>query len=138
VPFHPQTKINRIAVGNEILATSNKSLIAQLLPAMKELKSAFDSANVTDVQVSMPHSLGILSSSEPPSFGRFRSRYDKVVFSVIEKGKQRWVERLGGAMRIKRGKQRWVERLRGTMRRERGQGPIGEGEGLACGVAEPP
>jgi hypothetical protein len=29
-------------------------------------------------------------------------------------------------MRIERGKQRWVERLRGTMRRERGQGLAGE------------
>jgi hypothetical protein len=49
MPFHPQTKINRIAVSNEILATSDESLIAHLLPAMKALKSALDSANVTDV-----------------------------------------------------------------------------------------
>jgi hypothetical protein len=49
LPFHPQTKINSIAVGNEILATSEKSLIVHLLPAMKALKSALDSANVTDV-----------------------------------------------------------------------------------------
>lgn len=83
LPFHPRTKINRIAVGNEILATSDKSLIAHLLPAMKALKSALDSANVTDVQVSTPHSLGILSSSEPPSSGRFRRGYDKVVFAPM-------------------------------------------------------
>jgi hypothetical protein len=37
-------------------------------------------------------------------------------------------------MRIERGKQRWVERLRGTMRRERGQGLVGEDEGLARGT----
>jgi hypothetical protein len=53
---------------------------------------------------------------------------------VIERGKQGWVEQLGGTMRIERGKQRWVERLRGTMRRERGQGLVGEDEGLACGT----
>lgn len=70
-------------MGNEILATSDKSLIARLLPAMKALKSALDLANITDIQVSTPHSLGILSSSEPPSTGRFRRGYDKVIFAPI-------------------------------------------------------
>ncbi|XP_075635563.1 glucan endo-1,3-beta-glucosidase isoform X1 [Castanea sativa] len=83
LPFHPQTKINIIAVGNEILATSDKSLIAHLLPAMKALKSALDLAKVTDIHVSSPHSLGILSSSEPPSSGRFRRGYDKLIFAPI-------------------------------------------------------
>ncbi|KAG2673477.1 hypothetical protein I3760_13G092600 [Carya illinoinensis] len=83
VPFYPQTKINRIAVGNEILATSDKSLIAHLLPAMKTLKQALDLANVTGVQVSTPHSLGILSASEPPSSGRFRRGYDRAIFAPI-------------------------------------------------------
>ncbi|KAG6681455.1 hypothetical protein I3843_13G080600 [Carya illinoinensis] len=83
VPFYPQTKINRIAVGNEILATSDKSLIAHLLPAMKALKQALDLANVTGIQVSTPHSLGILSASEPPSSGRFRRGYDRAIFAPI-------------------------------------------------------
>jgi hypothetical protein len=38
-------------------------------------------------------------------------------------------------MRIERGKQRWVERLRGTMRRERGQGLAGE---MRVWPVEPP
>ncbi|KAJ7969276.1 Glucan endo-1,3-beta-glucosidase [Quillaja saponaria] len=83
LPFHPQTIINRIAVGNEILATSDKTLIAHLLPAMKALNSALKLANVTNIQVSTPHSLGILSSSEPPSAGSFRRGYDRVVFAPI-------------------------------------------------------
>jgi exo-beta-1,3-glucanase (GH17 family) len=83
LPFHPKTKINLIAVGNEILATSDKSLIAHLLPAMKALKSALDLANVSDVHVSTPHSLGILSASEPPSSGRFRKGYDRAIFAPI-------------------------------------------------------
>lgn len=84
LPFHPRTVINRIAVGNEILATSDKSLIAHLLPAMKSLHSALKLANVTDIQVSTPHSLGILApNSEPPSAGRFRRGYDKVVFAPM-------------------------------------------------------
>jgi hypothetical protein len=83
LPFHPGTKFNRIAVGNEILATSDKSLIAHPLPAMKALKSALELANITDIQVSTPHSLGILSSSEPPSSGRFRRGYDRAIFAPI-------------------------------------------------------
>ncbi|KAK4270716.1 hypothetical protein QN277_019491 [Acacia crassicarpa] len=83
LPFHPKTIINRIAVGNEILATSDKALIAHLLPAMKALHSALTLANVTHVQVSTPHSLGILASSEPPSSGQFRHGYDRAIFAPI-------------------------------------------------------
>lgn len=84
LPFHPRTVINRIAVGNEIVATSDKSLIAHLLPAMKSLHSALKLANVTGIQVSTPHSLGILApNSEPPSAGRFRRGYDKVIFAPM-------------------------------------------------------
>ncbi|XP_056166129.1 glucan endo-1,3-beta-glucosidase-like [Syzygium oleosum] len=83
LPFYPQTLINCIAVGNEILATSDKTLIARLLPAMKALHSALQVANVTNVQVTTPHSLGILSSSDPPSTGRFRRGYDRVIFAPI-------------------------------------------------------
>ncbi|PIA39123.1 hypothetical protein AQUCO_02700361v1 [Aquilegia coerulea] len=85
LPFYPQTKINRIAVGNEIIHYGDKNLIAHLLPAMKSIHSALNLANITDIQVSTPHSLGILSLSEPPSLGRFRRGYDKVIFSPILK-----------------------------------------------------
>lgn len=84
LPFHPKTIIHLIAVGNEIVATSDKSLIAHLLPAMKALHTALKLANVTDVQVSTPHSLGILApNSEPPSSGRFRRGFDRVVFAPM-------------------------------------------------------
>ncbi|KAF7801370.1 glucan endo-1,3-beta-glucosidase-like [Senna tora] len=83
LPFHPRTTINRIAVGNEILATSDKSLIAHLLPTMEALHSALSLANITTIQISTPHSLGILSSSEPPSSGRFRRGYDRAIFAPI-------------------------------------------------------
>nr|DAD28193.1 TPA_asm: hypothetical protein HUJ06_029661 [Nelumbo nucifera] len=82
-PFHPQTKINRIAVGNEIVATSDKNLIAHLLPAMRSLHAALVKAGIKDIQVSTPHSLGILSTSEPPSTGRFRRGYDRVIFAPM-------------------------------------------------------
>ncbi|KAG9454706.1 hypothetical protein H6P81_007610 [Aristolochia fimbriata] len=82
-PFYPATKINRIAVGNEIMATADKNLIAHLLPAMKSLHAALRLAGIRDVQVSTPHSLGILSASEPPSTGRFRRGYDRAIFAPM-------------------------------------------------------
>ncbi|KAK6144600.1 hypothetical protein DH2020_021420 [Rehmannia glutinosa] len=82
--FYPATKIRRIAVGNEILATGDKNLIAHLLPAMKSIHAALQSAEIADdIQVSTPHSLGILSVSDPPSSGRFRRGYDRVIFAPI-------------------------------------------------------
>lgn len=50
---------------------------------MRTLKSALDAANLSSVQVSTPHSLGILSTSEPPSTGRFRKGYDRLIFARI-------------------------------------------------------
>ncbi|CAI8617437.1 unnamed protein product [Vicia faba] len=83
LPFHPETAFNRIAVGNEILATSDKDLIAHILPAMKALHQALTLSNLTHIQVVSPNSLGILSSSEPPSAGSFRHGYDRAIFAPI-------------------------------------------------------
>ncbi|OMO91253.1 Glycoside hydrolase, family 17 [Corchorus olitorius] len=83
LPHHPETIIRYIAVGNEIQATSDKSLIAHLLPAMKALRSALDLANASSIKVTTPHSLGILSTSEPPSTGKFRKGYDKLIYAPI-------------------------------------------------------
>ncbi|XP_034704356.1 glucan endo-1,3-beta-glucosidase [Vitis riparia] len=83
LPFYPSTKINYVAVGNEIMATADKNLIGHLVPAMKALHNALLLAKITDIKVSTPHSLGILSISEPPSVGRFRRGYDKVIFAPM-------------------------------------------------------
>ncbi|OWM86706.1 hypothetical protein CDL15_Pgr015742 [Punica granatum] len=83
LPFHPATNINRITVGNEIHATHDNTLISRLLPALKSLHSALELANVTGVEVTTPHSLGILSASEPPSTGLFRRGYDRAIFAPI-------------------------------------------------------
>ncbi|GFS31176.1 glycosyl hydrolase superfamily protein [Actinidia rufa] len=83
LPFYLQTQIRRIAVGNEIIATADKTLIAHLLPAMKLLRSALHLAGITNVQVSTPHSLGILSTSDVPSSGRFRPTFDRVILAPI-------------------------------------------------------
>ncbi|XP_031486823.1 glucan endo-1,3-beta-glucosidase-like [Nymphaea colorata] len=82
-PFVPATNITRISVGNEILATADKNLIAHLLPAMRSLHNALSAAGLRHIQVSTPHSLGILSVSQPPSSGRFRRGYDRVIFAPM-------------------------------------------------------
>ncbi|XP_051120648.1 glucan endo-1,3-beta-glucosidase isoform X2 [Andrographis paniculata] len=81
----PATKIRRIVVGNEILSTRNKTLIAHLLPAMKSIHSALQSAGTTagEIQVSTPHSLSKISTSGAPSSGRFRHGYDRIIFAPI-------------------------------------------------------
>ena len=50
-PFHPQTRINRIVVGNEIMATANKPWISNLVPAMRTIHKALVLAGITNVQV---------------------------------------------------------------------------------------
>ncbi|KAG8654905.1 glucan endo-1,3-beta-glucosidase isoform X2 [Manihot esculenta] len=76
-PYVPATNIIRILVGNEVLSTANKLLIANLVPAMENLHTALVEASLdTKIKVSTPHSLGILSNSSPPSTGKFRQGYD--------------------------------------------------------------
>lgn len=84
LPFHPATRIRRIAVGNEIIATGDRNLIAHLLPAMISIHAALEAAGLAgDIQVSTPHTLGILTVSDPPSSGRFRRVYDRAIFAPI-------------------------------------------------------
>ncbi|GMG98262.1 hypothetical protein Nepgr_000102 [Nepenthes gracilis] len=84
LPHHPQTVIRYIAVGNEVHNTGDKVLMANLVRVMKSLYKALLRANVTTVKVTTPHSLGILSPySRPPSSGRFRRGYDRVLFAPI-------------------------------------------------------
>ncbi|URD83579.1 glucan endo-1,3-beta-glucosidase [Musa troglodytarum] len=82
-PFYPATNISLIAVGNEVLATSDRNLIAHLVPAMRSLSAALAASGFPLIRVSTPHSLGILSASEPPSTGRFRPGYDRVIFAPM-------------------------------------------------------
>lgn len=83
-PYTPATNIVRILVGNEILSTANKVLIAGLVPAMQTLHTALVAASLDRrIKVSTPHSLGILSSSSPPSTGKFRRGYDTHVLKPL-------------------------------------------------------
>ncbi|KAK9672417.1 hypothetical protein RND81_12G099100 [Saponaria officinalis] len=82
--FIHSTNIIRILVGNEVLSTGNKFLITNLVPAMETLHEALGSARLDrKIQVSTPHSLGVVSSSSPPSSGSFRQGYDEHVFRPL-------------------------------------------------------
>ncbi|KAG4130986.1 hypothetical protein ERO13_D09G180300v2 [Gossypium hirsutum] len=76
-PYTPATNIVRILVGNEVITTADKMLIGNLVPAMQTLHTALVAASLDRrIQVSTPHSLGVLSNSSPPSSGKFRLGYD--------------------------------------------------------------
>ncbi|XP_019237648.1 PREDICTED: glucan endo-1,3-beta-glucosidase isoform X2 [Nicotiana attenuata] len=77
LPHIPATNIVRILVGNEVISTANKLLIGSLVPAMETLHAALVERSLDRlIQISTPHSLGILASSSPPSTGKFRPGYD--------------------------------------------------------------
>ncbi|TKW31273.1 hypothetical protein SEVIR_2G094800v4 [Setaria viridis] len=82
-PYYPATDISLVAVGNEIMATADKTLINSLVPAMRALKAALVAAGFPKIRVSTPHSLGVLSVSEPPSASRFRDGFDRAVFAPM-------------------------------------------------------
>ncbi|OEL38724.1 Glucan endo-1,3-beta-glucosidase [Dichanthelium oligosanthes] len=82
-PYYPATDISLVAVGNEIMATADKALINNLVPAMRTLKAELVAAGFPKIRVSTPHSLGILSVSEPPSASRFRDGFDRAVFAPM-------------------------------------------------------
>lgn len=83
-PFTPATNIVRILMGNEVISTANRLLIANLVPAMQTLHIALVNASLDNkIQISTPHSLGILSNSSPPSSGKFRQGYDTHVLKPL-------------------------------------------------------
>ncbi|XP_057950836.1 glucan endo-1,3-beta-glucosidase [Malania oleifera] len=83
-PYIPATNITRILVGNEVLATANKLLIGNLVLAMETLHEALAGETLDHlIKVSTPHSLGILSTSSPPSTGKFRQGYDTHVLKPM-------------------------------------------------------
>ncbi|ESQ31974.1 hypothetical protein EUTSA_v10004182mg [Eutrema salsugineum] len=83
-PHFPSTNIIRILVGNEVISTANHLLIRTLVPAMQSLHTALVSASLhRRIQISTPHSLGILSDSTPPSSAKFRQGYDTHVLKPL-------------------------------------------------------
>lgn len=75
-PFYPQTKINYILVGNEVLHWGPQNLIDNLVAAMRSLHSALIQSGIKGVNVTTAHALSILESSDPPSLAKFRPGWD--------------------------------------------------------------
>jgi exo-beta-1,3-glucanase (GH17 family) len=72
VPYYPASNITLITVGNEVMMTMDQGLISQLLPAMRNVQNALNSAFLGGkVRVSTVHSMAVLSKSYPPSSGSF-------------------------------------------------------------------
>ncbi|CAL5363650.1 unnamed protein product [Camellia sinensis] len=82
-PFYPQTKINYILMGNEILHWGDQNMISNLVPAMRSLHRALVRAGLGAIRVTTPHSLGILLSSDPPSAASFRPGWDRAVLAPM-------------------------------------------------------
>ncbi|KAK4372739.1 hypothetical protein RND71_008123 [Anisodus tanguticus] len=75
-PFYPQTKIDVIAIGNEVLHWETPQVQNKLVGAMRTFYQALTQSGINIIKVSTPHSLGILLSSNPPSMARFRPGWD--------------------------------------------------------------
>lgn len=71
-PFYPQTKIDYLLVGSEVLHWGDAAMVNNLVPAMRSLHHAVNKAGFTAIKVTTPHSLGILNSSRPPSSASFQ------------------------------------------------------------------
>ncbi|KAF3578085.1 hypothetical protein DY000_02028919 [Brassica cretica] len=54
LPFHQQTKIKYICVGNEILLTKDNNLISNLIPAMQSLHEALKVSGLPDMKAKSP------------------------------------------------------------------------------------
>ncbi|KAL0321961.1 UNVERIFIED_CONTAM: Glucan endo-1,3-beta-glucosidase [Sesamum calycinum] len=82
-PFYPETQIQHILVGNEILHWGPQNLRDDLVAAMQTVHKALKLEDVTGIDVSTAHSLAILEPSETPSTSRFRAGWDKGILAPM-------------------------------------------------------
>jgi len=82
--YLPATKIIGIAVGNEVYTGTDTQLMANLVPAMKNIHSALVSIGAdTNIKVTTPHALSILGTSYPPSAGSFESKLQSLMEPLL-------------------------------------------------------
>lgn len=84
VPFYPATRIEYIAVGNEVLL-NNPQYAPFLVPAMQNIYGALQSAGLRSViKVSSPHAASVLGNSFPPSQGTFDTEIVDIMRPLLD------------------------------------------------------
>ncbi|OWM75405.1 hypothetical protein CDL15_Pgr021569 [Punica granatum] len=82
--YHPGTRIEAIAVGNEVFVDPN-NLTGFLVPAMKNIHDALVNLNLnSSIKVSSPIALSSLGTSYPPSSGSFKPELAGTMASMLE------------------------------------------------------
>lgn len=83
-PYHTQTKITCITVGNEVLTGTDTQLKSYLLPAMQGVYRALVNLGLSnEIYVAHPHSAGILENSFPPSSCSFRQDLSEYIHGML-------------------------------------------------------
>ncbi|KAG8078551.1 hypothetical protein GUJ93_ZPchr0007g3984 [Zizania palustris] len=84
-PFIPATRITCITVGNEVFASNDTGMMANLLPAMKAIYAAVGDLGLgSQVTVSSAHSVNVLAASFPPSSGVFREDLAQYIKPMLD------------------------------------------------------
>ncbi|KAF8659969.1 hypothetical protein HU200_058051 [Digitaria exilis] len=83
-PYARATNISRVLVGNEVTTEANRTLLLAIVPAMRNLHTALVAMSLHGrIKVSTTHSLGVLTTTEHPSSGRFRDGYDTAILRPL-------------------------------------------------------
>ncbi|KVH93092.1 glucan endo-1,3-beta-glucosidase 12-like [Cynara cardunculus var. scolymus] len=83
VAYYPNTRIEAIAVGNEVFVDP-KNTTGFLIPAMKNIHQAIVKYNLhSDIKLSSPVALSALQNSYPSSAGSFRPELIEPVFKPM-------------------------------------------------------
>ncbi|KAJ4891979.1 glycosyl hydrolase family 17 protein [Raphanus sativus] len=88
LPFHQQTKIKYICVGNEILLTKDNNLISNLIPAMQSLHKALNISGLPDMKVTTPHAFTVGYNLNAPSQSRFNDDQKDFFAKILEFNRQ--------------------------------------------------
>ncbi|KAF2289344.1 hypothetical protein GH714_035128 [Hevea brasiliensis] len=83
IKSHGNVKFRYIAVGNEIHPSSPEAPF--LVPAMRNIKNALNSAGLGNIKVSTAiDTTGLAADAFPPSKGSFKQEYRQIIDPVIE------------------------------------------------------
>eukprot|EP00253_Pinus_taeda_P021360 PITA_21360 len=81
VPYS-STSIKYIAVGNEVLPSTQ--YVSYLVPAMNNIQTAIQNANLQNIKVSTPHAFNVIGNSYPPSKGAFSDDVKDTMSSILK------------------------------------------------------